>query len=94
MDNNNRNKPSVWDAISGAVACLALIVSGLTFLLDFHNSIAEYQGILIVNQSVTVRKQAKADCDVIRDVKCLFSILLNNGKDNFDNTIELFFRLK
>ena len=58
------------------------------------DSLAAYQGIMVVNQNITVKKKAGFICPQTRDVKCLYAILLNDGKDNFDKTIEVFFLLK
>ena len=58
------------------------------------DSVAAYKGIMVVNQSITVKKKAGFICNQTRDVMCLYTILLNDGNDNFDKTIEVFFPIE
>jgi len=53
------------------------------------DSLAEDQGIIVINNNIVVRKTVQTYCELGSDVLCLYNLLLNDGYDDLDRTIDI-----
>jgi hypothetical protein len=108
-NNSRRKRNNKWEwTIDTVFAFLAFLVAGIAVFVSIDSnktsqetkeqmkkdSIAEYQGVFIVNHTEPIKTITEMDCESNRDAVCLFGLLLNDNSDVLDETIDLFFKLE